>query len=58
MIEFFTRYFVNFNSNIDNHLESKRYLSYLLHFFERIAQRYIDKTNQILSNFKYYQPYS
>ncbi len=57
MLEFFVQGFVNFDSNIDNHLESKRYLSYLLHFFEKIAQRYIDKTNQILANFKYYQPF-
>lgn len=57
MIEFFAQMFVNFDSNVDNYLVSKNYKSYLMHFFEKIAQRYVDKTNKILSTFKYYQPF-
>lgn len=57
MIEFFAQVFVNYDSNIDNHLLPKSYLSSLLFFFEKVAQRYINKTNQILSDFKYYQPF-
>ncbi|WLS90388.1 hypothetical protein [Gilliamella apicola] len=57
MIEFFAQMFVNFDSNVDNYLVSKSYKSYLMHFFEKIAQRYVDKTNKILSTFKYYQPF-
>ena len=57
MIEFFAQCFVNYDSNIDNYLSAKNYVSYLLYFFEKVAQRYINKTNQILAGFKYYQPF-
>lgn len=57
MYEFFAQCFVNYDSNMDNHLLPKSYLRYVSHFFEKIAQRYVDKTNQILANFKYYQPF-
>ncbi|OCF98798.1 acyl-CoA dehydratase activase-related protein [Gilliamella sp. wkB308] len=57
MIEFFAQCFVNYDSNVNNFLSSKSYISYLMSFFEKIAHRYIDKTNKILSQFKYYQPF-
>lgn len=57
MIEFFAQCFVNYDSNVNNYLSSKSYISYLISFFEKIAHRYIDKTNKILSQFKYYQPF-
>ena len=57
MIEFFAQCFVNYDSNIKNHLIANSYLSYVLKFLEKIAQVYIDKTNQILADFKYYQPF-
>lgn len=57
MLEFFAQYFVNYDSNIDNYLARKSYLSYLIFFFEKIAKKYINKTNDVLSHFKYYQPF-
>lgn len=57
MLEFFSQVFVNYDSNIDNNLLRKSYMSYLYYFFEKITDKYIHKTNKILANFKYYQPF-
>lgn len=57
MLEFFAQCFVNYDSNMENFLVAKSYLSYLSHFFEKITQKYINQTNKILANFKYYQPF-
>ena len=57
MIEFFAQVFVNYDSNVENNLLQKSYLSYLMFFFEKIAQKHINKTNTILSRFNYYQPF-
>ncbi|WP_392559658.1 acyl-CoA dehydratase activase-related protein [Orbus mooreae] len=57
MLEFFSQVFVNYDSNISNHLLRKNYLSYFYYFFEKITDKYINKTNSILKNFKYYQPF-
>ncbi|WP_392565434.1 acyl-CoA dehydratase activase-related protein [Utexia brackfieldae] len=57
MIEFFAQVFINYESDVENHLLRKNYLNYLLYFMEKIAQRQINKTNQILSQFNYYQPF-
>lgn len=57
MLEFFSQVFVNYDSNVDNNLLKKSYLSYLYYFFEKVTDKYINKTNKILENFKYYQPF-
>ena len=57
MIEFFAQCFVNYDSNVDNYIVNKSFVAYFVHFFEKVAQKYIDQTNQILSDFKHYQPF-
>ncbi|WP_392564178.1 acyl-CoA dehydratase activase-related protein [Orbus wheelerorum] len=57
MMEFFAQCFVNYDSNVENYLLQKSFLSYLMFFFEKIAQKYINQTNKIISQFKYYQPF-
>ncbi|WP_392562210.1 acyl-CoA dehydratase activase-related protein [Orbus sturtevantii] len=57
MMEFFSQCFVNYDSNVDNYLIQKNFLSYLVFFFERIAQKYINRTNKIMRQFNYYQPF-
>lgn len=57
MLEFFSQCFVNYDSNVDNYLTQKSYISYLMFFFEKITQKYINKTNKILADFRYYHPF-
>lgn len=57
MFEFFAQSFVNYDSDVDNYLAAKSRVSYVLYFLEKIAGHYVNKTNTILAEFKYYQPF-
>ncbi|MCO6525021.1 MAG: 2-hydroxyacyl-CoA dehydratase, partial [Candidatus Schmidhempelia sp.] len=57
MLEFFSQFFVNHDSNIEHNLQIKSFISYLFRFFESYTQEKVTKTNTILQRFKYYQPF-
>lgn len=57
ILEFFLQSFVNTDTNIENHLEKRGFSSILMFFLEKLGNRYVNKTNALLSKFKYYQPF-
>ncbi|MDR1054815.1 MAG: acyl-CoA dehydratase activase-related protein [Prevotellaceae bacterium] len=57
ILEFFMQSFVNTNTNIENHIEKRGFMNILMFFLEKLGNRYIHKTNAILSKFRYYQPF-
>jgi predicted CoA-substrate-specific enzyme activase len=57
ILDFFIQEFVNFDVNKKKFLRKGSWSDVVVHFFERKANRYIQKIEKINSKFKYYRPF-
>ena len=57
IMEFFVQEFVNYNVNKKSHLRKSSFSDIFILFLEKYANRFIHKTDKIVSKFRFYQPF-
>ena len=58
ILEFFMQSFVNTEANIEHNIERQGvFAKILMVFLEKLGNKYVNKINNILSEFRYYQPF-